>query len=80
MKQTKSNLKEGITVTQDNVAEIFLNAKKNIKHDFKQSFYIQDTYEPKRFLFYKYNKKIGSQKIPIGLCEICDKLEIEHTQ
>ena len=47
-------------------------------HKFQQTFYTQTSYEPRKFLWFKINKKVGEQIIPVGLCAICDKLEIEH--
>ncbi len=47
-------------------------------HPFQQSFIIQDTFEHRKFLLWKYNKKVGTLTIPRGLCEVCNKLEIEH--
>lgn len=47
-------------------------------HEFKQTFYTQKSFEPKKFLWFKFNKQVGEEIIPVGLCAICDKLEIEH--
>lgn len=47
-------------------------------HKFKQTFYIQESFEPRKFLLWRYNKKVGSTQIPVDLCAICNKLEIEH--
>jgi hypothetical protein len=54
--------------------------KTTSSHKFKQTFYIQDSYEPKKFLWFKFNKKVGQEVIPVGLCSVCDKLEIEHNE
>jgi len=47
-------------------------------HKFKQKFIIQKIYEHKKFWFLNYKKKVGIQIIPIALCEVCNKLEVEH--
>lgn len=74
----KTAVKEKMTrqKEQEIVDNIFIEPKEN--HSFQETFYIQDNYEPKQILFFKYNKKIGTLKIPIGLCQVCNKLEVEH--
>ena len=54
-----------------------LNAIMN-RHDFQQSCIEQESFEPRKFLFYKYNKKVRTLKEPTGLCLVCRKLEVEH--
>ena len=47
-------------------------------HPFQQSYIEQESFEPRKFLFYKYNKKVRTLKEPTGLCYVCRKLEVEH--
>ena len=47
-------------------------------HAFKQKVIIQKDYEQKSFLGFNYKKLVGKKIIPIALCEICNKLEVEH--
>ena len=47
-------------------------------HKFEQSFYIQDNYENRKFLGFNYKKLVGKNVIPVGLCAVCNKLEVEH--
>lgn len=49
-------------------------------HKFKQTFYIQESFEPRKLLWFTFNKKVGQEVIPVGLCSVCNKLEIEHNQ
>lgn len=49
-----------------------------IVHPFQQSFYTQESFEDRKFLWFRYRKSVGKKVFPRGLCEICDKLEIEH--
>lgn len=53
-------------------------ARQELGHSFVEKFIIQATFEPKKFLLWRYNKKVGTLTIPTGLCDVCNKLEIEH--
>ncbi len=48
------------------------------RHNFQQSFIKQESFEPRKFLFIKYNKKVRTLEVPTGLCYVCKKLEIQH--
>ncbi len=51
-------------------------------HEFKQSFLVQNDYKimPVYYFGWVVNRKVlvGQTAIPRGLCEICNKLEVEH--
>jgi hypothetical protein len=50
-----------------------------MRHPFQQKFIIQNIYELRKFCwFFHYKKQVGQKIIPTGLCEICNRLEIEH--
>lgn len=47
-------------------------------HPFQQSYFIQQNYEIRQFLFWNYKKKVDKVVIPTGLCQLCNKLKIQH--
>lgn len=66
------------SMVQGYADNLFFNNSFEPKHKFKQTFYIQESYEPRKYLWFTFNKKVGQEAIPVGLCAVCDKLEIEH--
>lgn len=49
-----------------------------MEHPFQQKYIIQQNYQLRRFLFWHYKKKVERVVIPTGLCELCNKLKIQH--
>lgn len=80
MKKTKYNLQHQSEVTgtdyEPRVNKVTSNMSACDKYE--QTYYLQENFENRKFLFYKYKKKVGTVAIPVGLCKNCGKLEIEH--
>lgn len=49
-----------------------------MKHEFIEKKIIQQNYELRRFLFWRYKKKKERVVIPTGLCALCNCLKVEH--
>ena len=50
----------------------------NAIHPYNQRFIIQESYEPKRFLWISYKSNIIKTVIPTGLCEVCGLPALAH--
>lgn len=69
---------DGILIMKEN-GDMHIEGKNfKLNHSFEQSFITQESFEPRKFLFIKYNKKVRTLKEPTGLCLVCRKLEVEH--
>jgi hypothetical protein len=55
-----------------------IDTEVKLDHEYKRTTYTQTNYEDRKFLWYNYKKKISEQIIPVELCQVCKKLEIEH--
>ena len=47
-------------------------------HPYNQRFYIQESFTPKKFLFWNYKSNIIKTVIPTGLCEVCSLPALAH--
>lgn len=73
-----------LKIERQKEAGTFVEEKEVLKtstHVFTQSFIIQNNFEVHSFLgVFKRKINVGTNVIPTGLCEICNKLEIEHNE
>ena len=79
MKLTKFNL-EQMEARQKVEADAMAIAGQYKKeyHPYNQRFIIQESYEPKRFLWISYKSNIIKTVIPTGLCEVCGLPALAH--
>ena len=54
------------------------NATAKLDHPYNQRFYIQESFKPKRFLFWNYKSNIIKTVIPTGLCDVCSLPVLAH--
>ena len=47
-------------------------------HPYNQRFYIQESFTPKKFLFWNYKSNIIKTVIPTGLCNVCSLPALAH--
>ena len=47
-------------------------------HFYNQRFIIQESFTPKKFLWYNYKSKVVRTVIPTGLCKVCGLPALAH--
>ena len=47
-------------------------------HSYNQRFYIQESFTPKKFLWYNYKSNVVKTVIPTGLCDVCGLPVLAH--
>ena len=50
----------------------------NAIHPYNQRFYIQESFTPKKFLWYNYKSNVVKTVIPTGLCDVCSLPPLAH--
>ena len=79
MKFTKYNLnKQKEMETRQKVEAGAMAIAEKFNHPYNQRFIIQESFTPKRFLFWNYKSNIIKTVIPTGLCEVCSLPALAH--
>ena len=73
-KQKEMEVRQKVEADAMAIAEEY----KKEHHPYNQRFYIQESFTPKRFLFWNYKSNIIKTIIPTGLCDECGLPALAH--
>ena len=68
----EASMIDGSTMKIDKNGDVVIeNATVKLDHPYNQRFIIQESFTPKKFLWYNYKSEVVRTVIPTGLCEEC---------